>query len=82
MAMPSWAAPTLALKSIKSHIHPMAATNKKALSQRRSAPAERAVVYRGIKIAPMSGKRSPLARDIRDGLRAMYEKARAESHRE
>jgi hypothetical protein len=72
----------LASKSVKSHTHPMATTNKTPSRPRRSAPAEPAVVYRGIKIAPMSGKRSSLARDIRDGLRAMYEKARAEPYRE
>ena len=28
------------------------------------------VVYRGVKITPMTGKRSPLAEAIRDGLRS------------
>jgi hypothetical protein len=35
----------------------------------RSATAERTVIYRGIKIAPMSGKRFATANAIRDALR-------------
>ena len=47
-------------------------------STRRSAPAERVVVYRGIKIAPMIGKRSKIAEAIRDGLKTNSEKLRGD----
>ena len=46
----------------------MATTAKKTVRARRSAPAEQPVLYRGIKIAPMTGTRSPLAKAIRDAL--------------
>jgi hypothetical protein len=39
----------------------------------RSATAEQAVIYRGIKIAQMSGKRSATAKAIRDALRTKSE---------
>lgn len=39
---------------------------------------ERTVIYRGIKIAPMSGKRSATATAIRDALRVKSERARGE----
>jgi hypothetical protein len=39
----------------------------------RSATAERTVIYHGIKIAPMSGKRSATARAIRGALRTKSE---------
>jgi len=47
----------------------MATIAKKKARTRRTASADRTVVYRGIKIEPMTGRRSPLARAIRDGLR-------------
>lgn len=47
----------------------MATTMNKKTRTRRPASAERTVIYRGIKIAPMTGRRSPLAQAIRDGLR-------------
>ncbi|UAL09961.1 hypothetical protein [Caulobacter segnis] len=47
-------------------------------SPRRSAPTERVVVYRGIKIAPMIGKRSKIAEAIRDGLKINSEKLRGD----
>ncbi len=47
----------------------MTTTAKKKVPSRRSAPAEQPVLYRGIKIVPMTGTRSPLAKAIRDGLR-------------
>lgn len=43
------------------------AADKKA-NTRRSASAEHPVLYRGIKIVPMEGARSPLAKAIREGL--------------
>jgi hypothetical protein len=52
---------------------------KKASIARRSAPAvERPVVYHGIKIAPIAGKRSPIAQAIRDALRTKSESAHGE----
>lgn len=56
----------------------MATQAKKTVRTRRSATPERTVVYRGIKIAPMSGKRSATAKAIRDALRAKSERARGE----
>ena len=56
----------------------MATSAKKMASTRRSAPPERPVVYRGIKIAPMIGKRSKIAEAIRDGLRTNSEKLRGD----
>ena len=53
------------------------ANTKKALPTARSA-TERTVIYRGIKIAPMTGKRSPLAQAIHDGLRTKSERSRGE----
>jgi hypothetical protein len=46
-----------------------------------SQSSEGTVVYRGIKIAPMSGKRSATARSIRDALRTKSEQLRGESAR-
>ena len=54
----------------------MATKAKKAMHPRRSAPTEPTVVYRGIKIAPMSGKRSDTAKALRDSLREKAEQAR------
>jgi hypothetical protein len=56
----------------------MATPVKKMDSPRRSAPTERVVVYRGIKIAPMIGKRSKIAEAIRDGLKINSEKLRGD----
>jgi hypothetical protein len=51
----------------------MATRAKKTGHALRSATAERTVIYRGIKIAPMSGKRSATANAIRDALRTKSE---------
>jgi hypothetical protein len=59
----------LAIEASRGHLWYMAITAKKTTASRRSAPsAERPVVYRGIKIAPVAGKRSPVAKAIRDAL--------------
>lgn len=68
----------LVMQAVRPHIFVMTTTVKRVASARRSAPAERAVVYRGIKIAPMNGKRSEIAQAIRDGLRTNSEKQRGE----
>jgi hypothetical protein len=48
--------------------------------QLKAADFERTVTYRGIKIEPMkAGKRSPLARAIRDDLRTKSEQPRGKS---
>lgn len=60
------------------HIEGMATTAKKKTRARRSAPAEKAFVYRGIKIPPATGRRSPLAQAILDDLRKMYEQPHGE----
>jgi hypothetical protein len=46
---------------------------------RSSGSSEGTVVYPGIKIAPISGKRSATAQAIRDALRAKAERLRGES---
>ena len=54
----------------------MAVQAKKTDRARRSTMTERTVVYRGIKIAPMNGKRSATAKAIRDALRTKSEQSR------
>lgn len=54
----------------------MATIADKKIHTRRSATTERTVIYRGIKIAPMIGRRSPLAKTIRDDLRTQSEQSR------
>jgi hypothetical protein len=46
---------------------------KRKTAVRRAGRGERDVYYRGIRIAPIGGRRSPLARLIRDALRARHE---------
>jgi hypothetical protein len=59
----------------------MATGTKKTSRARSSANTERAFVYRGIKIAPISGKRSQTAEALRDALRTKSEQSRDESTR-
>jgi hypothetical protein len=47
----------------------MATQTSSSTRDRASAPSEPAVVYRGIKIDPISGKRSAVARALRDALK-------------
>jgi hypothetical protein len=69
----------LASAPAKPHIGVMVtATNKKAASRRSDTP-KRAVMYRGVKIIPKTGKRSPIAKVIRDGLRTKSEHSRGEA---
>jgi hypothetical protein len=69
----------LASARAKPHIGAMTmATNKKAASRRSDVP-KRAVIYRGVKIIPKTGKRSPIAKVIRDGLRTKSEHSRGEA---
>ncbi|MDB6102663.1 MAG: hypothetical protein JWO52_2662 [Gammaproteobacteria bacterium] len=56
----------------------MVTAAKKTSRAGSSVKPERAVVYRGIKIAPISGKRSATAQAIRDALRTKSEQSRAE----
>lgn len=60
------------------HISLMDTSSKKTGIMRRRAAPERTVVYRGIKIAPMSGRRSATAQAIRDALRTKSEQTRGE----
>jgi len=46
---------------------------------RSSASSEGTVVYRGIKIAPMSGKRSATAQALRDALQTESKRLRGKS---
>jgi hypothetical protein len=55
----------------------MADRPKSKTAARRAAHGARDVVYyRGIRIAPIGGRRSPLSRLIRDALRARHEQQR------
>src|SRR5262249_11483971 len=64
----------LVFGSVQTHIVAMAANAKKKIRSQR--PAEKSFVYRGVRILPATGRRSPLAQSIRDGLRAMSEQPR------
>ncbi|PLR08052.1 hypothetical protein CFHF_20990 [Caulobacter flavus] len=56
----------------------MATPQKKSTTRKAgSTQRERPIVYRGIKIQPMLGERSPLAKSIREGFRAMSDTTRA-----
>lgn len=44
---------------------------KKTTSASRREPEEKPFLYRGIKIPPALGRRSPLAEEIRAGFRAL-----------
>lgn len=57
----------------------MATNGKKVARTKRPASGERAVVYHGIRIAPVTGKRSPVAQAIRDALQSKSEQLRGES---
>lgn len=46
----------------------MATTTKGKVRRQLLSEVDRAVAYRGIKIPPMTGRRSPLAREIREAL--------------
>jgi hypothetical protein len=48
----------------------MATSSKKGRSAGTSSKGERTVVYRGIKIAPIAGKRSKTASTLRQALKA------------
>lgn len=56
----------------------MAQNTEKTGRARNSDRFDRTVVYRGIKIEPMGGKRSPTAEAIRDALRIKSERTRGE----
>lgn len=57
----------------------MVTAEKKTSRARSSASTQHALVYRGIKIAPISGKRSPTAEAIREALRTTSEHSRDKS---
>jgi hypothetical protein len=57
----------------------MAKAAKTAGPKRSSTKFERTVVYRGIKIPPISGKPSATALAIRDALRTQSEQLRGEA---
>jgi hypothetical protein len=60
----------------------MAKEVKRAAPTRSSTKFERTVLYRGIKIPPISGRRSATAQAIRDALRMKSEPLRgAPAHR-
>jgi hypothetical protein len=65
----------LVIKHDEAHIQEMSAALKNTKPARNSAATDRTVVYRGIKIAPVAGKRSALAQAIHDGLKAKTERA-------
>jgi len=57
--------------------HERMTTDVRRSKSTRSASPEQAVTYHGIKIAPIEGKRSPVAEYIRDALRAKAAERRA-----
>ena len=57
----------------------MVAETKKKAPSRRSDASKRAVLYRGVKIIPKTGKRSLIAKVIRDGLRTKSEQSHGET---
>jgi hypothetical protein len=56
-------------------------TTAKKSGRVRLTSRQGTVIYRGIKIAPMSGKRSATAQAIRDAVRTKSEQSRGESAR-
>ncbi len=54
----------------------MATVAEKPRRTRQSAHTERTVVYHGIKIEPINGKRSAVARSLRDALKLKSEQSR------
>jgi len=75
---PSERRSNLVFRGANSHIEGMATTAKKTTRARRVAPAEKAFVYRGIKIQPVTGRRSPLSKALRDEIRKLAEQKRGE----
>jgi hypothetical protein len=59
----------------------MASAVLKSNRNRAAARKVRTVVYHGIKIEPMTGKRSPVAQYLRDALKSKSEKTRGEPAR-
>ena len=57
----------------------MATATKKTAGSRRPDAPKRVVMYRGVKIIPKTGKRSPIAKIIRDGLRTKSERSHGET---
>lgn len=70
--------PELAFGPARSHIEPMAKPKAKTRIRRSTTAPERTVVYRGIKIAPLSGKRSETSRVLREALRTRSGQPRGE----
>jgi hypothetical protein len=68
----------LASKPRRSHSVVMTVAAKKSVRTQPSIKFERTVVYRGIKIAPISGKRSATSRAIRDALQTKVERVRGD----
>jgi len=52
------------------------AAKPRAPRRRGKSQEPQVVLYRGIRIAPINGRRSPLSRLIREGLRARFEQPR------
>ncbi len=72
-------AKSLASTRMKPHIVGMATETKKKPGSRRSDASKQAVLYRGVKIISKTGKRSPIAKVIRDGLRTKSEQSHGET---
>lgn len=58
----------------------MARVSQMMRRKRPGPPGEPAVVYRGIKIAPIAGKRSKTAKAIRAALQAKSEQSSGPGH--
>jgi hypothetical protein len=59
--------------ALRRHIRAMVDRPKNRTAAHRAPRGERDIYYRGIRIAPIGGRRSPLSRLIRDALRARHE---------
>jgi hypothetical protein len=65
----------------RTHVCLMVNFAKKAARPKRSGTTESTVVYRGIKIAPITCRRSDVAKAIRDALRTKSGQLRAKPAR-
>ena len=77
-----WGYPRLRARVSKPHIGSMSTPAKKSGRTHPSSRTGHAVVYRGVRIAPMSGSRSDTARAIRDALRTEYRHASGKETRD
>jgi hypothetical protein len=71
----------LVSRDVGAHMLTMTANAKKSGRASSDCAKERPVVYRGIRIDPIPGKRSAVAQTLRDALRTKAEQPRGEPAR-